>query len=51
MFFRKCKKIIAGAILGAGIGILLFLILPPRVWLFIIAIALIIVGIKKIFKN
>ena len=51
MFFRKCRKIIAGAILGAGIGMLLFLVLPPRIWLFIIAIALIFVGIKKVCKK
>ena len=51
MFFRKCRKIIAGVILGAGIGMLLFLILPPKVWLFIIAIALIGVGIKKVLKK
>ena len=51
MFFRKCRKIFAGALLGAGIGMLLFLILPPKVWLFIISIALIILGIKKICQK
>ena len=48
MFFKKFRKVIAGCILGAGIGMLLILVLPPRAWLMIISIGLIIVGIKKV---
>ena len=54
MFFKgfcKLKKIIAGCILGAGIGMFLILILPPRIWLCIISIGLIITGIKKVFEK
>lgn len=51
MCFKKGKKIIAGCILGAGLGMLLILILPPTAWLCIISIALIITGIKKIFER
>ena len=51
MFFKKCRKIIAGCILGVGIGMLIVLVLPPIVWLCIISIALIIIGIKKIFQK
>ena len=47
MFFKKCRKILAGCIMGAGVGMLLILILPPIIWLWIIAIGLIITGIKK----
>lgn len=48
-FFRKFGKIIAGCLLGAGLGMFLVLILPPRIWLCIISIALIVIGIKKLF--
>lgn len=51
MFFKKCRKIIAGCILGAGVGMLLILFLPPTAWLCIISIALIITGIKKICER
>lgn len=51
MFFKKCGKIIAGCILGAGIGMLLILILPPRAWLCIISIGLIVTGIKKLLER
>lgn len=51
MFFKKCRKVIAGCILGAGIGMLLILILPPTAWLCIISIGLIVTGIKKILER
>ncbi len=51
MFFKKCGKIIAGCILGVGIGMLFILILPPRVWLCIISIGLIVTGIKKLLER
>ena len=51
MFFKKFRKVIAGCILGVGLGMLLIMILPPRVWLCIISIGLIIIGIKKIFQR
>ncbi len=54
MFFRKSckwKRILAGLVLGIGLGMLLILILPPIAWLCIISIALIITGIKKILER
>ncbi len=51
MRYRKGKKLIAGLILGAGIGMLSILILPPKIWLFIISMGLIIIGIRKIFER
>lgn len=54
MFFRKSckwKRILAGLILGLGVGMLLILILPPTAWICIISIALIIMGIKKICEK
>lgn len=46
MFFCKFKKIIAGILIGFGIGILLILFLPSIAWLCIIGIAMLIGGIK-----
>ena len=51
MCFRKLKKFIAGCIIGTGIGILLILYMPIETWLTIIAIGLIICGIKKFFEK
>lgn len=51
MFFCKFKKIIAGICIGFGVGMLLVLFLPPEAWLTLISIALIICGIKTIFKK
>lgn len=54
MFLKKScklKRILAGLILGLGIGMLLILILPPTAWLAIISIALIITGIKKVCER
>lgn len=48
--FRKFKKVIAGALIGLGIGILLILFLPLTAWLVIISLGLILVGIKDLFK-
>ena len=51
MFFCKFKKIIAGILIGFGIGILLVLFLPPIVWICIIGIATVIGGIKFLFDK
>lgn len=48
--FRKFKKVIAGVLIGLGIGILLILFLPLNAWLVIISFGLILVGIKYLFK-
>lgn len=51
---RKCckpSKLMAGCLLGAGLGMFLILVLPPPVWLCVISIALIVMGIKKIFEK
>lgn len=50
---KKCrpKKLIAGCLLGAGLGMFMILVLPPTVWLCIVSIALIVMGIKKIFEK
>jgi uncharacterized membrane protein YfcA len=44
------KKLIAGILIGSGIGILLILFLPPNAWLVIIGICLILYGINYLFK-
>jgi Na+-transporting NADH:ubiquinone oxidoreductase subunit NqrB len=46
MFFYRFRKIISGCLIGLGIGILLILFLPVKVWLIIIGIAFVICGIK-----
>ena len=38
MFFCKFKKLIAGILIGFGIGILLVLFLPPIAWICIMGI-------------
>ena len=45
MFLNLIKKIIGVALLGIGIGVLLVLLLPMAGWLFIIGVAIAIVGI------
>ena len=45
MFF-KFKKIIAGILMGFGIGVLLVLFLPPVAWICIMGIGTIFGGIK-----
>jgi len=47
--FRKMRKLIAGTLIGIGIGILLILFLPPNAWLVLIGIGLIICGINYLF--
>ena len=49
MFFCKFRKIIAGILMGFGIGILLILFLPSVVWLCIIGIGMLVAGIKFLF--
>lgn len=46
MFFCKFKKVIAGILIGFGIGTLLVLFLPPVAWICIMGIGLLIGGIK-----
>ena len=45
MIFRALKKTIAVCIIGLGTGILLVLLLPISWWLFIIGLALTILGL------
>ena len=44
MLFDIVKKIIGVCLLGIGIGILLVLLLPMAGWLFIIGVAIAVVG-------
>lgn len=46
MFFCKFKKIIAGILIGFGIGVLLVLFLPPVAWMCIMGIGMLAGGIK-----
>lgn len=46
MFMCKFKKVIAGILIGFGIGTLMVLFLPPVAWIFIIGIGMVIGGIK-----
>ena len=48
--FRKMKKLIAGILIGLGVGILLILFLPSNIWLILIGIGLIVAGINFLFK-
>ena len=45
MFFQALKKTIGVCLIGLGIGILLVLLLPISGWLFIIGLAITIVGL------
>lgn len=49
--FHKMKKLISGILIGFGFGVLLVLFLPITAWLTIIGIALIVAGIKFLFKD
>lgn len=51
MFFCKFKRILAGICIGFGIGMLLVLFLPPIAWLTLIAIVLVVSGIKTLLKK
>ena len=44
MFFNALKKTIGVCLIGLGIGILLVLLLPIAGWLFIIGLAITVVG-------
>lgn len=46
MFWCKFRKIIAGILIGFGIGIIMVLFLPPVTWIFIIGVGMFIGGIK-----
>ena len=51
---RNCKRntiVFAGISIGMGIGIFLILYLPLIVWLYIVAIVLIIAGVKTLFEK
>ncbi len=48
---RKLKKVLAGCILGIGIGMFLIIVLTPVAWLCIVSISLIVMGIKKILER
>ena len=45
MFFKLLKKTLAVCIFGLGLGILLVLLLPISWWLFIIGVAMVILGL------
>ena len=45
MFFNMLKKTLGVCFIGLGMGILLVLLLPIAGWLFIIGVAITIVGI------
>ena len=49
MIMCKFRKVIAGILIGFGIGILLILFLPSIAWLCIIGIAMLVGGIKFLF--
>ena len=46
MFFCRFRKLIAGILIGFGVGILLVLFLPPVAWICIIGLGMLIGGIK-----
>ena len=46
MFFCRFKRLVAGVLIGFGIGILLVLFLPPIAWICIMGIGTVIGGIK-----
>ena len=45
MLFRALKKTLAVCLFGLGVGILLVLLLPISWWLFIIGVAMVILGL------
>ena len=45
MFFKALKKTIGVCFIGLGLGILLVLLLPIAGWLFIIGLAITVVGL------
>lgn len=50
MLFNIIKKIIGVCLFGIGIGVLMVLLLPSVAWLFIIGVAMSIVGLICISK-
>lgn len=46
MFWCKFRKLVAGILIGFGVGTLLVLFLPPVAWIVIIGIAMVASGIK-----
>ena len=46
MFWCRFKKIVAGILIGFGIGVLLVLFLPPIAWICIMGIGTVAGGIK-----
>ena len=49
MFFCKFRKVIAGILIGFGIGTLLVLFLPPIAWICLVGIGTVIGGLKYLF--
>lgn len=49
MFMCKFRKLIAGILIGFGIGALLVLFLPPIAWICIIGLGMLVGGIKFLF--
>ena len=49
--FNIFKKTIGVCLIGAGLGILLVLLLPVTGWLFIIGATILILGIAWLFSN
>ena len=45
MLFRALKKTLAVCLFGLGVGILLVLLLPISWWLFIIGVAMVMLGL------
>lgn len=56
MYYKRCgngkwKKVLAGCILGIGIGMFLIIVLSPIAWLCMVSISLIVIGIKKMLER
>lgn len=51
MFWCRFRKIIAGILMGFGVGVLLVLFLPPVAWICIMGIGMLIGGIKFLFSK
>ncbi len=51
MFFCKFRKLIAGILIGFGIGAILVLFLPPVAWICVLSIGLLIGGIKFLISK
>lgn len=51
MFLCKFRKLIAGILIGFGVGTLLVLFLPPIVWICVMGIAMVVGGIKFLLNK